>query len=173
MPTRRTTSRSSATSTAPCCASRWPIPRRTARVSTARQRSDPIGRCTIERVGNKLVANCDVRTRAIFPEINDGKPPGAVLWRSRFADLGRSGAIAKGSTGDCTIPGRRGDLTHDGIDHIVISASLKKRLTADSIVMRVVNYTDADARPLRATPALALPSDHCPHVVDWVPLAAR
>jgi len=135
--------------------------------------SDPIGRCTIERVGNKLVANCDVRTRAIFPEINDGKPPGAVLWRARFADLGRSGAIARGSTGDCTIPGRRGDLTHDGIDHIVISASLKKRLNADSIVMRVVNYTDADAKPLRATPALALPSDHCPHVVDWVPLAAR
>jgi len=135
--------------------------------------SDPIGRCTIERDGGKLVASCDVRTRALFPEINDGKPPGAVLWRSRFADLGRSGAIAKGSTGDCTIPGRHGDLTHDGIDHILISASLKKRLAAASLVMRVVNYTDADAKPLRAAPALALPSDHCPHVVEWIPLAGR
>lgn len=134
---------------------------------------DPLGRCTIDRIGNRYVANCDVRTRSMFAELNDGTPPGAVLWRSRFVDMRRNGAIGKGSSGDCTIPGRRGDLTHDGIDHIVISASLKKRLDADSISMRVINYTDADGRPLRGQPDLAMPSDHCPHVVTWTPPPAR
>jgi len=132
--------------------------------------SDPLGRCTIEREGNRYIAKCSARTRAMFPELNDGHPPGAVLWRSRFVDIGRNGAIAKGSSGDCTIPGQRGDLTHDGIDHIVISASLKKRLTADSLTMRVINYTDNQGRPLRGAPHLAMPSDHCPHVVTWTPL---
>jgi hypothetical protein len=130
--------------------------------------SDPIGRCTIERDGNRHVANCDVRTRAIFPELNDGAPPGATLWRSRFVDMGRNGAIRKGSSGDCSIAGRRGDLSHDGLVEIVGSASLKQRLTPDSLVMRALNYTDADGRPLRASADLALPSDHCPHVAAWV-----
>ena len=101
------------------------------------------------------------------------KPNTMVMERAGiqpFVDIGRNGAIAKGSSGDCTIPGQRGDLTHDGIDHIVISASLKKRLTADSLTMRVINYTDSDGRPLRGAPHLAMPSDHCPHVVTWTPL---
>lgn len=132
--------------------------------------SDPLGRCTIERDGARAVARCDARTRAIFPELNDGNPPGAILWRARFADQGRNGAIPKGSTGDCSIAGRRGDLTQDGIDHVVISGSLKRRLTPAALVMRAVNYEDGQGLPLRGGPELAMPSDHCPHVVTWTPL---
>jgi endonuclease/exonuclease/phosphatase family metal-dependent hydrolase len=135
--------------------------------------SDPLGACTIEREGNRYVAKCSTRTRAMFPELNDGQPPGAVLWRSRFVDQSRTGTIPKGSSGDCSIPGRKGDLTHDGIDHIVMSASLRKRLAGDSLTMRVINYADAQGRPLRGAADVALPSDHCPHVATWTPLPAR
>lgn len=130
---------------------------------------DPLGRCTIEREGTRAVARCEVATRAMFPELNDGNPRGAVLWRARFADLGRGGTIPKGSSGDCTIAGRRGDLTHDGIDHIVISESLKRRLTPAALTMSAVNYRDDLGGPVRGGPDLALPSDHCPHVVTWTP----
>jgi endonuclease/exonuclease/phosphatase family metal-dependent hydrolase len=112
----------------------------------------------------------DTRTRAVFPEINDSHPPGAVIWRSRFADQGRNGAIPKGSSGDCTIAGTRGDLTHDGIDHILLSESLKSRLVPGALTMRAINYTDGAGAPLRGGPDVALPSDHCPHVADWIPL---
>ena len=129
--------------------------------------SDPLGACTMVRNGNRWVAQCTARTRAMFPELNDGIPAGAVLWRARFADLGPGGAIRKGSSGDCSIPGAHGDLTHDGIDHVLISESLKRRLTPDALTMRVVNYQDARGLPLQGRADLALPSDHCPHVVSW------
>jgi hypothetical protein len=131
---------------------------------------DPLGRCVIDREGSRATARCDARTRAMFPEMNDNDPPGAVLWRARFADQARNGTIRKGSSGDCSIPGARGDLTHDGIDHVLISESLKKRLTPASLTMRAVNYTDGAGNPLRGAPDVALPSDHCPHVVTWTPL---
>jgi endonuclease/exonuclease/phosphatase family metal-dependent hydrolase len=130
---------------------------------------DPLGTCTMSRDGNRLLAQCTTRTRAIFPELNDGQPRGAVLWRARFADLARGGIIPPRSSGDCTIPGSRGDLTHDGVDHIVISASLKERLARSALTMRVVNYLDEQGRPLSARADRALPSDHCPHVVTWTP----
>jgi endonuclease/exonuclease/phosphatase family metal-dependent hydrolase len=128
---------------------------------------DPQGPCTLSRDVGRWVAHCRARTRAMFPELNDGVPAGAVLWRARFADLASGGTIHRGSTGDCSIRGRRGDLTHDGIDHVLISESLKRRLAPDALVMRVVNYTEVDGSPLRARPDRALPSDHCPHVVHW------
>jgi hypothetical protein len=131
---------------------------------------DPLGRCTIERQGSRVTVQCDARTRAMFPELNDGDPPGAVLWRARFADQARNGTIATGSSGDCSIPGARGDLTHDGIDHIVISESLKKRLEPSSLTMKAINYTNDVGAPLRGARDVALPSDHCPHVVTWTPL---
>jgi hypothetical protein len=112
----------------------------------------------------------DTRSRAMFPEINDNQPPGAVLWRARFADQRRNGAIPKGSSGDCSIAGARGDLTHDGIDHILISESLKKRLAQGALTMRAINYTDGAGAPVRGGRDVALPSDHCPHVADWTPL---
>lgn len=130
---------------------------------------DPQGPCTLQRDGQRWVAQCTARTRTMFPELNDGNPPGAVLWRARFADLGRGGAIAKGSSGDCRIDGRHGNLAHAGIDHIVISQSLQRRLTREAQTMRVVNYQDDDGQPLAAAPDRALPSDHCPHVVTWSP----
>ena len=132
--------------------------------------SAPLGRCTIERAGARVNVRCDTRTRAMFPELNDNDPPGAVLWRARFADQGRSGAIPKGSSGDCSIAGARGDLTHDGIDHVVISESLKKRLAPTALTMRAINYTNESGDPLRGGRDVALPSDHCPHVVTWTPL---
>jgi len=131
---------------------------------------DPLGRCTIDRQGSRVTVQCDARTRAIFPELNDGDPPGAVLWRARFADQARNGTITKGSSGDCSIAGSRGDLTHDGIDHIVISESLKKRLAPSALTMRAINYLNDAGTPLRGDRDVALPSDHCPHVVTWTPL---
>ena len=130
---------------------------------------DPLGRCALDRSGAQVRVTCDARTRAMFPELNDGAPPGATLWRARFADQGRNGAIPKGSSGDCSVAGRRGDLTHDGIDHIVISESLKQRLTPSSITMRAINYTNGNGDALRGAADAALPSDHCPHVVTWTP----
>ncbi len=59
------------------------------------------------------------------------------------------------------------ELTHDGIDHVLIGASLKARLAPSALTMRAVNYVDADGAPLRANPGAALPSDHCAHVVTW------
>jgi endonuclease/exonuclease/phosphatase family metal-dependent hydrolase len=63
---------------------------------------DPLGRCTIDREGKRATVRCDVRTRAMFPELNDNDPPGAVLWRARFADQARNG----------TIPARRARRPH-------------------------------------------------------------
>lgn len=131
---------------------------------------DPLGRCTIARDGGRVRVQCDTRTRAMFPELNDNDPPGAVLWRARFADQGRNGAIPKGSSGDCSIAGARGDLTHDGIDHILVSESLKKRLAPSALTMRAINYTSDGGEPLRVGRDTALPSDHCPHVVTWTPI---
>ncbi|MCC7326245.1 MAG: hypothetical protein IT521_05515 [Burkholderiales bacterium] len=131
---------------------------------------DPVGPCTLASDGGRLQARCPARTRAIFPEINDTQPAGAVIWRARFADLGRGGTIRKGSSGDCSIAGPHGDLGHDGIDHVLIGESLKRRLGAGALTMRVVNYLDDDGSPLRAQPDRALPSDHCPHVVKWAPV---
>jgi endonuclease/exonuclease/phosphatase family metal-dependent hydrolase len=130
---------------------------------------DPVGPCTMARAGERWVAECGAQTRALFPELNDGHPDGAVLWRARFADQSKGGTIRKGSSGDCALASARGDLTHDGIDHVLISESLKRRLEPSALTMRVENYTDAAGAPLRADPALALPSDHCPHVVVWTP----
>jgi hypothetical protein len=131
---------------------------------------DPLGRCTLERNGARATVTCDARTRAMFPELNDNQPPGAVLWRARFADQSRNGGIAKGSSGDCSVAGSRGDLTHDGIDHIMISESLKKRLAPAALALRAINYTDEAGTALRGGRDVALPSDHCPHVVTWTPL---
>ena len=130
---------------------------------------DPVGPCAMARAGERWVAECGARTRAIFPELNDGHPGGAVVWRARFADQSKGGAIRKGSSGDCSVAGARGDLTHDGIDHVLVSESLKRRLEPSALTMRVENYRDAAGAPLRADPALAMPSDHCPHVVVWTP----
>ncbi|MEO6567085.1 MAG: hypothetical protein ABIO63_13760, partial [Casimicrobiaceae bacterium] len=125
--------------------------------------SAPVGPCTMQRTGQRFVALCPARIAALFPEINDGAPRGSVLWRARPA---REDAVA--SSG-CRIAGPRGNLAHEGIDHILISASLKRRLAADALAMHVVNFADAKGATLRATPDLALPSDHCPHVVTWSP----
>lgn len=126
---------------------------------------DPVGPCTMARDGNRLVAQCPAKISALFPEINDGQPRGATLWRARLGDDAGGSARKAG----CSIAGDHGNLAHEGIDHILISASLKRRLTADALTMRVVNYVDAQGAPLRAAPDLALPSDHCPHVVAWHP----
>jgi endonuclease/exonuclease/phosphatase family metal-dependent hydrolase len=130
---------------------------------------DPVGPCKMARAGGRWVAECGAKTRAMFPELNDGHPDGAVVWRARFAEQSKGGTIRKGSSGDCSVAGARGDLTHDGIDHVLVSESLKRRLEPSALTMRVENYTDAAGAPLRADPALALPSDHCPHVVTWTP----
>ena len=124
--------------------------------------TDPVGPCTMEKQGNRLVVRCPARIASLFPEINDGSPFGATLWRARLnRDRPSSG---------CRIAGAHGNLAHEGIDHVLISASLKRRLAADALSMQVVNFTDTAGAALRATPDLALPSDHCPHVVMWSPL---
>ena len=131
---------------------------------------DPVGPCTMARTGERWVAECGAKTRAMFPELNDGHPDGAVLWRARFADQAKGGTIRKGVERRLrACAGAHGDLTHDGIDHVLVSESLKRRLEPSALTMRVENYTDAAGAPLRADPALALPSDHCPHVVVWTP----
>ncbi len=119
--------------------------------------ADPLGTCTIARDGTRATVRCSTRTRALFPEINDASPPGAVLWRAR---------PAKGAS--CTVKGTRGNLAHNGIDHVLVSASLKNRLTPAALALRIVNYQE-DGLPLRMSPATAQPSDHCPHVVTWTP----
>lgn len=131
--------------------------------------TDPLGPCTMRRENGRAVVRCAAATRAVFPELNDNAPKGAVLWRARFPDLGRGGAIPRASSGDCRIAGPHGELTHDGIDHVLISDALKRRLAGDALTMRVLNYEDAAGAPLQATATAALPSDHCPHVVVWTP----
>lgn len=126
---------------------------------------DPVGPCTMTREGNRLVAQCPARIAALFPEINDGEPRGATLWRARLQGDDSGGGRKAG----CSIASDHGELAHEGIDHILISASLKRRLTADALTMRAVNYVDAQGLPLRGAPDVALPSDHCPHVVSWMP----
>lgn len=127
---------------------------------------DPVGPCTMTRDGPRLMVQCPARIAALFPEINDGQPRGATLWRARLEADDSSGTGRK--TG-CSIRGDRGELAHEGIDHVLISASLKRRLTADALAMRAMNYVDTRGAPLRGAPDLALPSDHCPHVVTWTP----
>lgn len=126
--------------------------------------TSPVGPCTMQREGQRWTAQCPARIGALFPEINDGAPRGATLWRAR---LKRDDPAPFGG---CRIAGARGNLAHEGIDHILISASLKRRLAADALSMRIVNFTDPRGGTLHATPELALPSDHCPHVVTWSPL---
>jgi len=122
---------------------------------------DPLGTCTIARRAGRATIRCTTRTRAMFPELNDGAPAGAVLWRARPAKGG-------GSAATCTLASGHSNLAHNGIDHVLVSASLKNRLTPAALVLEVVNYTE-DGAPLRLEPAAAQPSDHCPHVVMWAP----
>ncbi len=129
---------------------------------------DPVGPCTMQRDGSRLVARCPARIAALFPELNDGQPRGATLWRARLRGDDSSG---NGRKVGCSIAGEHGELAHEGIDHILISASLKRRLTADALTMRALNYVDGQGAPLRGSPDEALPSDHCPHVVAWIPEA--
>ena len=109
---------------------------------------DPLGPCTMRREGGRAVVKCPATVRAMFPELNDDRPKGTVIWRARFADLGPRGSIPKDSSGDCRIVGPHGELTHDGIDHVVISDALKRRLSADSLTMHVRNYTNEAGTPL-------------------------
>lgn len=127
--------------------------------------SDPVGPCTMTRDANRLIAQCPARVGALFPEINDGHPTGATLWRAR---TGGDGGTRHDSR--CSIKGEHGELAHEGIDHILISAALKRRLAAGALSMRVMNYADNKGAPLRAAPDVALPSDHCPHFVTWTPV---
>jgi hypothetical protein len=114
---------------------------------------------------------------ALFPEINDDEPPGSVLWRAVPAGL-RGGRIRAGGPGDCSLPtsarpGRSAtDLAHDGIDHILLGAALKRRLTARALELNVLGPTGDDGRPLTASANRAQPSDHCPHWVELAPLGA-
>lgn len=119
--------------------------------------ADPVGPCSIVRNGADTTLRCPARTRAMFPELNDGHPAGAILWRAR---------PPKGAS--CMLAGPRGNLAHNGIDHVVVSASLKERLTPAALVLDIVNYQE-DGSPLAVGPATAMPSDHCPHVVRWTP----
>lgn len=120
--------------------------------------ADPLRPCTLERDGTRAVARCPQRTRAMFPELNDGAPAGAVLWRAR---------PVKGAA-TCKVSATRGNLAHNGIDHVLVSASLKARLTPAALELRIDNYND-DGTPLALPPDAALPSDHCPHIVTWTP----
>ncbi len=97
----------------------------------------------------------------MFPELNDGEPPGAILWRARPVRM-------NGKAVRCALAGTRGNLTHNDVDHVLIGASLKARLTPAALALDIVNYDDAGT-PLSIGPATALPSDHCPHVVTWTP----
>jgi hypothetical protein len=131
--------------------------------------TDPLGPCTMRRENARAVVQCPAAVRAVFAELNDNMPKGTVLWRARFADLGRGGTIPRGSSGDCRVEGPHGELTHDGIDHVLISDALKRRLSADALTMEVRNYLNDREAPLVAGATTALPSDHCPHVVVWTP----
>lgn len=123
--------------------------------------ADPLGTCMISRNGARATIRCSTRTRAMFPELNDGAPAGAVLWRARPAKGG-------GHAASCRLASGRRNLAHNGIDHVLVSASLKARLTPAALSLDIVNYGD-DGGPLRLQPADVQPSDHCPHVVTWAP----
>lgn len=123
--------------------------------------SAPLGTCTIARESGRATVSCTTRTRAMFPELNDGEPPGAILWRAWPVRM-------NGKAVRCTLAGTRGNLTHNDVDHVLIGASLKARLTPAALALDIVNYEDAGT-PLSIGPATALPSDHCPHVVTWTP----
>ena len=138
--------------------------------------ASPVGPCRLVAVGARHVAECPARTGALFPELNDDEPPGAVLWRATFPGL-RRGRIEPGGPGDCSVRGtRRGkaggraagtDLAHDGIDHVLLSESLKRRLGPQALELRLTGYGDGPGQALQVGPQRALPSDHCPH---WVVL---
>jgi hypothetical protein len=128
---------------------------------------DPLGPCSMRREQGRAVVRCPAATSALLAEINDNVPPGAVLWRATFVDNRPGSAIRKGSTGDCRIMGRHGELTHDGIDHVLISDTLKRQLESTALTMRAINYLDDQGNAFVATPDQALPSDHCPHAVWW------
>ena len=127
----RATSRCWATSTARCCASRSPTRAtyRTRLDGSAAQRSArpvhdgaqrrPLGRASAPR-----------RTRAhVSRSSTTAIPPGAVAVARAVRRPGDAAArSARARRGDCSIPGAHGDLTHDGIDHVLISESLKRRL---------------------------------------------
>jgi hypothetical protein len=133
----------------------------------------PTGPCRLVAEGARFRADCPVRTGAMFPEFNDDLPAGAVLWRASFADR-KGGRTRPGGPGDCRIrsgraaPGaREAELTHDGIDHVLLGGSLKRRLSPAALELRMLGWLGEDGRPLVASPARALPSDHCAH---WVVL---
>ena len=128
---------------------------------------DPVGPCTMRREQGRAVVRCPTATGALLAEINDNVPPGAVLWRATFADNRPGTAIRKGTTGDCRIMGPHGELTHDGIDHVLISDSLKRQLAPASLTLRAINYVDDQGNAFKASAVAALPSDHCPHAVWW------
>jgi endonuclease/exonuclease/phosphatase family metal-dependent hydrolase len=139
--------------------------------------SAPLGPCRIEIQGERRIAHCPSRIGALFPELNDNDPPGSVLWRAVPAGL-RGGRIRAGGPGDCSLPtvprpGRAStDLAHDGIDHILLSDALKRRLATRALELNVLGPTDAEGRPLVQSPVRAQPSDHCPHWVELAPLSA-
>ena len=134
--------------------------------------ASPSGPCDLVSVEGRLQARCPAHTSALFPELNDDDPPGSVLWRARPAELS-GGRIRPGGPADCNLrggqPPRRGagDLAHDGIDHVLLSDALKRRLSPQALVLRMLGHLDEAGRPFAASPARALPSDHCPH---WVVL---
>jgi hypothetical protein len=132
----------------------------------------PTGPCRLVPEGGRYRADCPVRTGALFPELNDDTPRGAVLWRAGFADAKR-GRIRPGGPGDCRIrstrpgAGAKADLAHDGIDHVLLSDALKRRLSPAALELRMLAWTGEDGAPLAASPDRAQPSDHCAH---WVVL---
>lgn len=123
--------------------------------------ADPLGSCTISGQGARATIRCTTRTRAMFPELNDGAPAGAVIWRARPAKVG-------GRAASCKLTGRHGNLAHNGIDHLLISASLAARLSPRALAFEIVNY-GGDGGSLQIGPDAAQPSDHCPHAVVWAP----
>jgi hypothetical protein len=134
--------------------------------------ASPLGPCTMEQDGLRQVVRCPSRTSALFPELNDNDPPGAVLWRASFPEQ-RGGRIRAGSVGDCAIHGVRRvkgkpvELTHDGIDHILLSDALKRRLAPEALHLRMMGWRNDSGGAWVIGPDELAPSDHCPH---WVVL---
>ncbi len=52
----------------------------------------------------------------------------------------RAARSARARAATAALAGARGDLTHDGIDHVLVSESLKRRLEPSALTMRVENY---------------------------------
>ena len=127
---RRATSRSWATSTARCCASPCgfgDVPDAPRRQRRRRIRSAP-ARSRATATGGPCAAR-PARARC-FPSSTTARRR-ARCCGARGSPTRRGGAIASGRRATAGFPARRGDLTHDGIDHVLISASLKDRLTPD------------------------------------------